>query len=112
VRKPVLLQDRSEIGLGYIVRKGAVSEDASGITHGCKQLVPLNDALCQWLDFLACDPLCETGEQNTSADSVDLFTYNAASLDWHTKIKPKLEKQLVKNVRLSTTRTQVLNRFN
>jgi hypothetical protein len=90
----VLLQDGREVGFGYVIREGTVSEDNLRRTGGGKRLVPVCNAMREWFNLRSTDLLGQANKQNTGTDSVDRFASNGLGLDGNCEIKPELKKQL------------------
>jgi hypothetical protein len=104
----VLLEDGGEVGLGHVVRKGAVTEDRGTFTRRGQLLVPFDDPEGQWLDLVASDLGSETNDERTRANAVDCFPGNGLLLDWHAEVETELEEQLVEDVRLGPVDPKML----
>ena len=64
----MLLQNGGEVGLGHVVRKGAVAEHAGCVAGRDEFFVPSHDALRQGFHLVAADCRREAGHQHTAAN--------------------------------------------
>ena len=63
------MEDGGEVGLGYIVGKGAIAEDHLCFARRGQLLVPLHDTERQWLHLGGGDLRGEANEESARAES-------------------------------------------
>lgn len=73
ISEAVLLQDGSEVDLGHVVGKGAVSEDDGGFPGRLQRLMPRHEAAGQGLYIGLGDGGRETDEEGAGANGVNLM---------------------------------------
>ncbi len=84
--EPLLAQNLSQVRLGDVVCKGAIAEDARGITGRREIGMPLADTPRECLYLHLSDSVRQADEQNAAAYGMDLFACNLAPLDRHTQV--------------------------
>ena len=104
----MLLKNSCKVSLCNIISKGTVAKNTGCLTCRIKLLMPGNNALRERLNLIPRDKRGKADEQNAPADRVNLFTGKPPFLDRNTKVKAKLEEQLIKNIRFGAISLQVL----